>query len=258
VTAAPQRHDPLAAWRPTPRTLLGYALLGAALFVYPWLIDTALARFGTRPVAAVLLVLALAGGAGPAWGAGRGGRRIDLPRVPGFPAAFALLLAAALATGDVRCLFLVPAAIYLWLALLAAVSLREPVSLIERAARFLQPRAPEFIRSYCRKVTALWCALFAANAGAIAWLVATGAHDARRSYSAWGLWLPMGVLAALEYAVRKAWFRYYAGGPLDRLWSLLLPAEATERGRRSLAYIRDARARMRAEGFTPPGEARTR
>ena len=68
----------------------------------------------------------------------------------------------------------------------------------------------------------------------------------------------MGVLSAIEYAVRKAWFRYYGGGALDAVWAALLPAENTERGRRSLAYIREARARMRAEGFSPPGEAAPR
>jgi uncharacterized membrane protein len=258
VTEAPARHDPLAAWRPTPRDLLGFALLGAALLVYPWAIDAALARLGTRPVAGVLLGLALLGGASPLQLGRVTERRIDFPHVPGFPGAFAVLLAAALATGDVRCLLLVPAAVYLWLALLAAASLRQPPSLIERAALFLQPRAPDFIRPYCRKVTALWCALFAATAVAIAWLVASGDDEARRAFSSWGLWLPVGVLSAVEYGVRKAWFRYYAGGALDRVWAALLPAENTERGRRSLAYIRDARARMRADGFTPPGEAARR
>jgi uncharacterized membrane protein len=258
VTAAPGRHDPLARWRPSARDLLGFVLLGLALIVYPWAIDAALARFGVRPVAALLLGLALAGGALPFGAPGVGDRRVDLPRVPGFPGAIALLLAAALATADVRWLFLVPAAVYLWLALLAAATLREPISLIERAARFLQPRAPDFIRSYCRKVTALWCVLFAATAATIAWLVAIGAVEARRAFSSWGLWGPIGAISLVEYAVRKAWFRYYAGGPLDRAWAALLPAENSERGRRSLAYIHEARARMRAEGFTPPGEAPSR
>jgi uncharacterized membrane protein len=256
VTAAGPLQDPLARGRPGARDLLGFALLGLALLVYPWAIDAALARFGVRPVAALLLVLTLAGGALPRRAAPA--RLIDLPRVPGFPGAIALLIAAALATGDVRCLFLVPAAVYLWLALLSAASLREPVSLIERAARFIQPRAPEFIRPYCRKVTALWCAFFAVTAAIIAWLVAAGAVDARRAFSSWGLWLPVGALSLVEYVVRKTWFRYYAGGALDRIWAALLPAENSERGRRSLAYIREARARMRAEGFTPPGEAPSR
>jgi uncharacterized membrane protein len=253
VTDAATNPDPLAAWRPTLRTWLGGLLLAGVLVVYPWLIDAALARLGTRWVAAGLLALALLGGALPL--ASRGSERAPLPRVPGFPAAIALPLVAALVGGDVRALFLVPAAVHLWLCLLCAASLREPISLIERAARFLQPRAPDFIRSYCRKVTALFAALFAASAAAIAWLVFEGTPEARRAFSAWGVWTPLAVFSAVEYVVRKVWFRYYAGGFLDRLWAAWLPAENTERGRRSLAYIREKRAEMRAAGFTHPREA---
>jgi len=204
VTAAPARHDPLAAWRPTPRELLGFALLGASLLVYPLAIDAALARFGVRPTAAALLALALLGGASPLRRVS--GRRIDFPRVPGFPAALSGLLAAALLLGDLRCLLLLPAAVYLWLALLAAASLREPPSLIERAALFLQPRAPDFIRPYCRKVTALWCAMFAATAVAIAWLVASGDDAARRAFSssptmAWEVMAMIGVWRRAAWAL---------------------------------------------------------
>jgi len=256
VTPTDPKPDPLAAFRPTPRFWLGLALFAGALLVYPWLIDAALARFGVRPVAAALCVATAAGGLvrfGP-----RDGRRLELPRVPGFPAAIAALPLAALATGDLRWLVLVSAAVHLWLCLVFAASLREPVSLIERAARFMQPRAPEFIRSYCRKVTALFALLFAGNAAAIAWLVAAGAGDARRWFATAGVWLPLAAVSLVEYAVRKAWFRYYAGGLLDRVWAALLPAENTERGRRSLAHIRRARDEMRAAGYTPPGEARRR
>jgi uncharacterized membrane protein len=248
--ALPPREDPLAPWKLTWRSLLGFALVAISLFVYPWLIDTAFARFGTRPVAALALLLTLVGGVGPL---SRGGR-LEIPSVPGLPSGLALLPAAALLTGDARFLFLVPAGVYLWLALMAGQSLREEVSLIERFARILQPRAPEFIRPYCRKVTALWGIAFLAASVIIAGLVAIGAVEERRAFTAYGLWVPVGLLSLVEYAVRKAWFRYYGGGVLDAVWAALLPAENTERGRRSLAYIRDARARMRAEGFTPPGE----
>jgi uncharacterized membrane protein len=252
TSVADAKPDPLAAWRPTPRTWLGLGLLAAALVVYPWAIDAALARFGTRPVAAVLLALTLLGGGLP-FGPARMPREA-LPRVPGFPAAIAALLLVALVSGDLRALFLVPAVLHLWLALLCAASLREPHSLIERAARLLQPRAPEFIRSYCRLVTALWAALFAVNAAAIAWLVFQGTPEARRAFSAWGVWTPMAAVSAVEYVVRKSWFRYYAGGLVDRIWAAWLPAENTERGRRSLAYIREARAAMRAAGYAHPSE----
>lgn len=250
TSVADTKPDPLAAWRPTPRAWLGLALLAGALVVYPWAIDAALARFGVRPVAAALLALALLGG-GLRFAPSRMPRDA-LPRVPGFPAAIVALLLAALVSGDLRALVLVPAAVHLWLALLCAASLREPLSLMERAARFLQPRAPDFIRSYCRKLTALFAVLFAANAAVIAWLVLDGAPEARRAFSAWGVWTPMAAVSAVEYFVRKSWFRYYAGGLLDRLWAAWLPAENTERGRRSLAYIQQARAEMRAAGYAHP------
>ncbi len=64
----------------------------------------------------------------------------------------------------------------------------------------------------------------------------------------------MAAVSAVEYVVRKSWFRYYAGGLLDRLWAAWLPAENTARGRRSLAYIREARAAMRAAGYAHPSE----
>ena len=59
-------------------------------------------------------------------------------------------------------------------------------------------------------------------------------------------------ISALEFFVRKTWFRYYFhGGAFDRFWAKLFPAENTEQGRRSAAYIQryrekaagDARAR---------------
>jgi uncharacterized membrane protein len=259
VSAVPEpkiapREDPLAPWKMTWRSLFGFALVAVSLFVYPWLIDAVLERYGARPVAALALLLTLVGGVGSL---SRGGR-LEIPSVPGLPAGLALLPAATLLTGDLRFLFLVPAGVYLWLALMAGQSLREEISLIERFARILQPRAPEFIRPYCRKVTALWGLVFLGAAIVIVYLVSIGAVAERRAFTAYGLWLPVGILSAVEYAVRKAWFRYYAGGVLDAIWAALLPAENTERGRRSLAYIREARARMRAEGFTPPGEAARR
>jgi hypothetical protein len=105
-------------------------------------------------------------------------------------------------------------------------------------------------------VTALWAALFAANAAVIAALVFGGTPEARRAFSEWGAWVLLGAVSAVEYVVRKSWFRYYAGGALDRVWAAFLPAENTERGRRSLAYIREKRAEMRAAGYAHPREGR--
>ncbi len=51
--------------------------------------------------------------------------------------------------------------------------------------------------------------------------------------------LPSMLLFGLvEYLIRKTKFRYYPyGGPIDRFFSTWFPAENTEMGRRSQAYI---------------------
>jgi hypothetical protein len=92
-------------------------------------------------------------------------------------------------------------------------------------------------------------ALFALEAGGAAGLAlrppATGWAFAS---SAW-LWIPVAIATAVEWVVRKAWFRYYGVGPVDRLLRALLPPEDTTVGRRSLEYVR----RMRRElGLPPP------
>jgi uncharacterized membrane protein len=181
-----------------------------------------------------------------AWAALRPARR-------GVAAGVALLLALAAASGDARLLRLVPAWIYLALAALFAASLRGPGSAIESAARWLVPEAPEFIRGYCRGVTAAWVAIFLANAAAIAWLALAAHPDAWWRFALRDVWLAMAAFAAAEFLVRKTRFRYYFhGGPFERLWARFFPAERTPRGRRSLATIEAWRA-ARARPAQAPG-----
>ena len=225
VTARPRapRSAGRAGGRPA-RDLLGFALLGGALLVYPWAIDAALARFGVRPVAAVLL------GARPArrrrsplggrvsLPAHRPSARARLPR-----GAIAVLLAAALADRR-RALPAARARGRLPLARAARGGEPARAALADRARRALPPAArPGLHPLLLPQVTALWCALLRGHGGGDRLARRGGAVEARRAFSAWGFWLPMGALSAVEYVVRKAWFRYYAGGPLDRLWAALLP-----------------------------------
>jgi uncharacterized membrane protein len=169
------------------------------------------------------------------------------------PLACGTLLALALATGDARFLRVLPAAVYLGLAAWFAASLRGPGSIIESAARWLVPEAPDFIRDYCRVVTALWVAFFLASAAAIAWLALGGSRAAWLAAVGRDLWIAMLAFVGVEFLVRKTWFRYYFhGGPFDRLWSRLFPAERTARGRRSLRSIEEYRARKAGPGETSP------
>jgi len=217
---------------------LNAALAGVAIgllaVLYPWALDRALASFGTRALA--LGLLAILAGSLPLRGGLRGGRGAA-------SACLAGLLVVAAVAGDERLLRLVPAGVYLGLAAFFTASLRSGGSIIETAARWLVPEAPPFIRDYCRVVTALWAAFFVVGAGVIAWLAIGAGREAWLTTTSRSVWVAMAGLSAIEFLVRKTWFRYYfRGGPFERLWAKLFPAERTARGRRSLAYIEAYRA----------------
>jgi uncharacterized membrane protein len=219
---------------------LGAALAGAAVgllaVAYPFALSAVLERAGVRGLA--LALLALLALTAPLRVAAARGRWLG-------SAGLAALLAAAAATGDARFLRLVPAWIHLGLAALFAASLRGPGSAIESAARWLVPEAPGFIRDYCRVVTALWVAVFLGCAAWIGGLALAADAAAWTRFTSRTVWLAMAAFSAVEFLVRKTWFRYYwYGGPFDRLWSRLFPAERTERGRRSLRYIEEVRGRL--------------
>lgn len=226
------------------------ALLGAGVLVlavgYPIALPAVHGALGTRGLAlALLLVL----GAALAW------------RVPGrvvSAAGVGILLGAAAVSGDERFLRAVPAWVYAGLAGVFAASLRDAEPVIERAARWLVPEAPAFIHDYCRVVTALWALFFAGSAIAIAWLAWAATPETWRVFTSRWLWLAVGALSAIEFLVRKTWFRYYPhDGPFDRFWSRLFPAERTARGRASMRSIAEHHAgRARAAGAEPDGSPR--
>jgi len=231
------------------RRLAGAAWLAAttgALLGYPHLIEHALARFGVRPVCAALLLF---GAASFVLGA-RARATLGVVAWPGL--GIAAVLAFGLATGERRALGLVPAFVYLGLAASFRASLADGGSLIERGARWLVPQTPDFVRGYCRKLTAFWVVFFAVCSLVIAMLALGGSAAAWRAVTGGWIYAAMLAISAVEFFVRKTWFRYYFhGGPFDRLWARLFPAENTEQGRRSAAYIQryrdelagDARAR---------------
>lgn len=234
--------------RPSRAALAGAGLGLLAAFGYPLAVAGALERFGVRTIAAAVLAVGLVSAALSA------ARRV--PGVPGWAAALPLAFPVlALASGDAGPLRLVPAAIAALLAALFAGSLRGGGSLLEQAALLLEPHAPDFIGPYCRKATAAFAALFGAQALALAWLalVASGEGWALRANAL--TWGPTLIALATEFVVRKAWFRAYGETPWDRVLRALLPPERTERGRRSLAWIRRKREEL---GLPPPDAGRSR
>jgi uncharacterized membrane protein len=209
---------------------VGVLLLAVA---YPIALPALQERLGTRGIAVALLALLALSLPGRAVG------RIVVA------VGIAALLAAAALSADERFLRAVPAWVYAGLAGLFAASLRDAEPIIERAARWMIPVAPAFIHDYCRVVTALWAAFFLLSAMAIAYLAFAATPETWQAFTSRWLWLAMGIFTALEFFVRKTWFRYYPTDQgFDRFWSRLFPAERTARGRASMRAIRETRARL--------------
>ena len=213
---------------------------------FPLAAAKAVAAWGPRAAGALVFALGLASFALSV-------RRKGGTLVPGFaPWLSGLPLALpglAALSGDVRFLQLVPAAIEALLCALFLGSLAGGGSILQRAALTLEPFAPDFIGPYCRKATLAFAALFAVQAAALTALaLAAPAPDWARDASLL-VWAPTLAATALEFIVRKAWFRHYGPGLVDRALRVLLPPEKTAQGRRSLDYIRRKRVEL---GMPPP------
>ncbi len=207
--------------------------IGLIVVVYPHIADTLLARFGVRATCTALFVVAL----GSLVLGARARSAVEIPRWPGVAIAGVLGLGAF--SGQRAGLLLIPAIVFLAVADLFRRSLSREDSILERGARWIVPEAPDFIRGYCRGLTWLWTGLLAAGAAVSAGLAVAGPPGAWRAFTGWGIYALMTAVSCVEFFVRKTWFRYYFhGGPFDRLWSKLFPAENTEQGRRSTEYIR--------------------
>jgi len=219
--------------------LVGAGMLGALTF--PLLAVWAIDAWGPRATGAVLFALGLASFAFP---------RLE---VPGLGRASRALLVAlpglAALTDDARFLRLVPAALEALLAAAFVGSLAGGSSLLERAALVLEPFAPDFIAPYCRKATLAFAALFALQALTLVGLALAAPEPGWATRASLAVWAPTLAATALEFAVRKAWFRHYGEGPVDRLLRRLMPPEHTAQGRRSLEYIRKRRVEL---GLPPP------
>jgi uncharacterized membrane protein len=229
--------------KPPPALVTAVGVGALLATVYPPAAERALATWGVRGVALVILALELVSLV--AWQ-----RTATSAGVPLYQRAALLVLPTiAAATHDALYLRLVPAAIQALIAALFVVSLRGGGSIFYDAARSLHPYAPDFIAPYCRKATIVFAGVFALQG--IAALLLAFYPPAAGWGTAAGMWIWTPALAAslVDWCVRKWWFRYFGPGPLDQLLKHVLPPENTATGRRSLAYIRKMRADL---GMPPP------
>lgn len=211
---------------------LGVLALSAIL--YPFAVQWLVAHLGLRMSALGLTLIGVASSLAA-------GNRLDRYARVGTTA----LAAGAMISGKLLPLLLLPACLYLGLAMLFFRSLRDQRSLVELAAQWIQPAAPAFIAPYCRRVTALWGTVFTVNAVVLAVAAVTASVDTWRALAGYATWGWMGAISLAEFLVRKSYFRnYWYRGPFERFWSRLFPAEATPMGRRSAEHIRTTRRKL--------------
>ena len=216
------------------------AAITAIVVAYPYFLGISTQRYGVRIVAFVALLAIVVS---YLWSRRFGALAPKLAGIarsgaaPSFGIPFLLLAAAS--TGDSMWMQLVPSLVYLTVADLFRASLRDGSSMVEMGAKYLVPQLPDFVRAYCRKVTVFWALFFAVSAGLIASFAVARAEAWWSLYTGQLIYLLMLAISAVEFLIRKTWFRYYPHmGPIDRFWSHFFPAENTEVGRRSEAYIR--------------------
>lgn len=215
---------------------LGLAVLTAAL--YPLLLEPLVGWFGQDAVAAVLAVFAAISALSHYR---RGGHWSGTAA----HAAAAALAAGGAFTHTLIPLMLIPAGIYASISFTFFASLGSGPSLVERAAKMIEPVAPDFIGPYCRRVTVLWGVVMGLDAVVLAVLAVAAPVETWRAAAGLWIWAGMAAVSVVEFLVRKTYFRnYWYRGPFERLWEKIFPAEATPMGRRSAAYIRMVREMM--------------
>jgi len=125
-----------------------------------------------------------------------------------------------------------------------AASLFEDRTFVERWSRRIDLDFPDFKAPYCRAITFAWCVFFSSHSVGLLWTLQ------RASLTTWmlaaGALVHLSGVALLlaEFVLRQWWFRDYGRGPVSRLFARVFPANATPRGRRSLAWRAGHRFRI--------------
>jgi len=208
---------PAAPARPPLLGRVAAGLQAALLVAYPLLVLLAVERFGARGAALLLLALLVPGLVRAVVQGGPQART-----AVGLGAAVALLLGIAALLDDTRWMLAYPSLVNGALLAQFAWSLRRGPPTAERFARMQVPDLlPEEVR-YCRTVTGVWVAFFAANGAAVTALALWAPRSWWGVYAGGLSYLLVGLLFAAEYVVRKARFGRFGSGPVDRLLAALL------------------------------------
>jgi len=193
----------------------------ALLLLYPLLVYFALEWLSPRAVAALTLLffaarLALASRA----------RFAALARAAApIAAAFALASLVSLVSGNALALLLAPALFNAAMLAVFAASFARAETTVESLARAQVGELDAAERAYCRRVNGIWCAFFAANACACAFVALQCSRETWALYTGALAYALMGALFASEYVYRHWRFRRYVGAPTDALLQRLFPPQ---------------------------------
>jgi len=194
------------------RTVLAVTT-GVLALVYPLLIYVGLTRFSARHVGLVALIVLI-----PSQLLRHRRRKaVHLRALAFMPLGVGALLALAAWIDDQRFVLALPVLINLFLLGAFASTLRGEMPIIERFARMQVEDLPAEEIDYCRSVTRLWCLFFACNAltaGLLAFFAPLTLWTLYNGAISYGI---MGLLFAIELFVRKARFKRFGDGVLDRL-----------------------------------------
>lgn len=219
---APEKSPEGPPARPRPSAFtVALGVLNAVLTVlYPVAIWLGLTRLGTRATSVIVLGLLVPLLAFRL----RGADRSTFWSVLRVPMAISCVVVLSAITDDARLLLALPVLISAILLFSFGETLRAgQVPMIERFARMSDPHLTDAKRAHCRRWTVRWCGFFVLN-GVIAALLGLWATPfVWASYTGGVAYALMGVLFSIEYVERKARFREYGRGPLDRALARVFP-----------------------------------
>lgn len=185
---------------------------------YPFVVFAALTYFPARGVALTVgLALLLRAITHRSLG------RDDLARALRMLGPVIGLLLLAGIFDDGRFFLFTPALTNAALLIAFARTLRTGPSMVESVARWQGHRIPDDRIGYCRRVTAVWCAFFLANAGVSLWLALYATLAQWTVYTGIVAYLLAGVLFAIEVAYRTWRFRDYRDGLADLVLRRIFP-----------------------------------
>ena len=180
-----------------------FILVSALLILYPFAVYFGLQYFEPRLIGLILLAALLLR-------IGLLGKSISLKQLKpliSITVASAIMGILIVTLNDPLYIKLNPVIVNVTLFFLFGYTLKSPPSMIERFARLKTPDLPEDAIPYTRKVTQVWCMFFIFNIVVSSYTALYASMQTWTLYNGLIAYILMGILFAIEYAVRSVKIR---------------------------------------------------